>query len=107
MSAENTEVVYRDCTLCEAHCGVAITVDRKTSTIESIRGDAEDPFSGGYICPKSTGLEGLSTDPDRVRQPLQRRGSTFHEISWDEAFEICTERLGNIRTQHGATARNL
>ena len=104
MSAENTEVVYRDCTLCEAHCGVAITVDRETSTIVSIRGDSEDPFSRGYICPKSTGLEGLSTDPDRVRQPLQRRGSTFHEISWEEAFEICTERLGDIRTQHGANA---
>ena len=104
MSAPLKEIIYRDCSLCEAHCGVKITVDRSAATIIDIRGDAEDPFSQGYICPKATGLAGLSTDPDRIRHPLQRKGSDFQEISWEDAFQTVTERLGDIRTKHGANA---
>ncbi|HAC79161.1 MAG TPA: molybdopterin-binding oxidoreductase, partial [Deltaproteobacteria bacterium] len=104
MSNGATDVIYRDCTLCEAHCGVQITVDRGVGKVVDIRGDTEDPFSRGYICPKSTGLVGLSTDPDRVRHPLQRKGKDFQEISWEDALETVAERLGEIRTDHGANA---
>jgi anaerobic selenocysteine-containing dehydrogenase len=104
MNSDDHDVIYRDCTLCEAHCGVQITVDRSSASIVDIRGDKDDPFSQGYICPKSTGLEGLSTDPDRVRHPLRKQGDDFVEISWEEAFETVTERLGDIRTRHGANA---
>jgi anaerobic selenocysteine-containing dehydrogenase len=104
MSRGSTDIIYRDCTLCEAHCGVQITVDRGEGTVVDIRGDTEDPFSRGYICPKSTGLVGLSTDPDRIRHPLVRKGNDFQEISWEDALQTVADRLGEIRTQHGANA---
>ena len=49
------ETVFRNCHLCEAHCGVALEVDRETHQVLSVRGDENDPFSEGYICPKAVG----------------------------------------------------
>jgi len=46
MSEANAHsVVYRSCNLCEAHCGVAITVDRSEGRVVDIRGDEDDPSS--------------------------------------------------------------
>jgi anaerobic selenocysteine-containing dehydrogenase len=93
---------YRSCTLCEAGCGVAITVDGDRVT--DIRGDEADPFSKGYVCPKATALADLHTDPDRLRSPMIREGSTWREASWDEAIELVTTKLGRIRKAYGPHA---
>ena len=39
------------CPLCEAACGILVEVDGRR--IQSIRGDADDPFRLGYLCPKA------------------------------------------------------
>jgi len=96
--------VHRICTLCEATCGISVTVDAQDA-ITSIRGDDQDPFSRGYICPKAYGLKGLHEDPDRVRRPLRRTpDGAWEEISWDAAYQYAAERLLAIREQHGANA---
>ncbi len=46
-----TETHYRACNLCEAVCGLEIQVEN--GEIASIRGDKDDPFSRGHICPKA------------------------------------------------------
>ena len=53
------------CPLCEASCG--ILVDTRGEHIHAIRGDQDDPFSRGYICPKAAALADLHEDPDRLR----------------------------------------
>jgi len=47
-------VHFRACNLCEAMCGLRIEVEG--DRIRSIRGDADDPFSKGFLCPKATAL---------------------------------------------------
>ena len=70
--SEDTRTVHRICPLCEATCGIVVTVrDRE---VVDLRGDKLDPFSRGYICPKAHGLKGLQEDPDRLTRPLRRRG---------------------------------
>jgi len=91
---------YRACNLCEAICGLAIEVE--DGRIASIRGDAADPLSQGYLCPKATALADLQEDPDRLRAPLLREGSAWREIGWDEAFRIAADRLHAVRERHGA-----
>ncbi len=93
---------YRSCTLCEATCGVAIEVDG--DRILSIRGDDADPFSKGYICPKASALADLHTDPDRLRQPMIREGTTWRTADWDEALDLVATRLRGIRAAHGKDA---
>ena len=93
---------YRSCTLCEAACGVAVTVEG--DRVIDVRGDDADPFSKGYVCPKATALADLHHDPDRLRRPLVRDGATWREVGWDEAFDLVAARVGAIRAAHGRDA---
>lgn len=95
-------IVHRSCNLCEAHCGVAVEVEG--DRVRTVRGDPQDPFSRGYLCPKAYGLKGLQEDPDRVRRPLVRDGASFREASWEEALDLVATRLAAIRDAHGADA---
>ena len=70
MSTTERTVVHT-CPLCEATCGLAITT--RGREIVGIRGDDDDVFSRGFICPKAYALKELDADPDRLRTPLVRR----------------------------------
>nr|XP_061799106.1 formate dehydrogenase H-like [Nerophis lumbriciformis] len=102
MGQPDRSVHYRACNLCEAICGLAIEVE--DGRITSIRGDAEDPFSRGHICPKAVALQDIHDDPDRLRHPMLRRGSEWQRIGWDEAFDLAAERLQEVQQTHGHDA---
>jgi len=93
---------YRVCPLCEATCGLAITT--RGREVVSVRGDDDDVFSRGYICPKAAALKPLDADPDRLRRPLVRRNGRFEEVGWDEAFAEIHRRLPALQSQHGKEA---
>jgi anaerobic selenocysteine-containing dehydrogenase len=97
---------YRTCPLCEASCGLEITL-RPTAAGEEvvrIRGDRDDVFSRGYICPKGSTLKQLHEDPDRLRRPVVKRDGRFVEVSWDEAFAEIEARLLPVLDAHGRDA---
>ena len=95
MSALGTRTALRTCPLCEATCGLEIKLDGEQ--IVSVRGDDDDVFSKGFICPKGVALKELHSDPDRVGKPLIRQtDGTFAEASWDEAFAEIDRRLSPI-----------
>nr|MBF0681173.1 molybdopterin oxidoreductase family protein [Pseudomonas sp.] len=93
---------HRACHLCEAICG--LTIETRGEQILSIKGDPEDSFSRGHICPKAIALQDIQNDPDRLRQPMRRVGSEWHAIEWEEAFALAAERLADIRERHGNNA---
>jgi anaerobic selenocysteine-containing dehydrogenase len=95
---------FGTCPLCEAICGIAVEIE--DNKILRIRGDAEDPFSQGYICPKGVALKDIQHDPDRLQKPLRRaKGSeSFTEVSWDEALDEAGDKLGEIQARHGRDA---
>jgi anaerobic selenocysteine-containing dehydrogenase len=95
----------RVCPFCEATCG--LVVDVKGSSIVTVRGDKEDPFSHGFICPKAYGLKELYHDPDRLRQPVRRTANGWKEITWDEAYEEIASRLLTIQARYGNNAIGL
>jgi anaerobic selenocysteine-containing dehydrogenase len=95
--AERTAI--RTCPLCEAGCGLAITV--RDETVVRIRGDMDDVFSKGYICPKGSTLKQLHEDPDRLRQPLVKRNGVHVEVSWDEAWQAVDLGLRGVIERHG------
>ncbi|HSM44519.1 MAG TPA: molybdopterin-dependent oxidoreductase, partial [Acidimicrobiia bacterium] len=72
-----------------------------------IRGDREDVFSRGFICPKGSTLGKLYEDPDRVRTPLIKRGGSHQPATWDEAFELIDERLTPLVAEHGPSVVGL
>ncbi|MDE3735429.1 MULTISPECIES: molybdopterin oxidoreductase family protein [Pseudomonas] len=98
---------HRACHLCEAICGLTIETedqDDGTRRILSIKGDAQDSFSRGHICPKAVALQDIQNDPDRIRQPMRRAGNEWMPIEWNEAFALVAERLADIQARHGNNA---
>jgi anaerobic selenocysteine-containing dehydrogenase len=93
---------YTSCPLCEATCGLVVETDGPQVT--SVRGDELDTFSKGYICPKGTALADLHHDPDRLRRPMRRDGETWHEMEWDEAFDLVATKLKAVQRTHGKHA---
>jgi anaerobic selenocysteine-containing dehydrogenase len=98
---------HRACHLCEAICGLTIETEVQgdgSTQIHSIKGDTQDSFSRGHICPKAVALQDIQSDPDRLRQPMRRVGNEWQAIDWDEAFELVAERLSAIQARHGQNA---
>jgi anaerobic selenocysteine-containing dehydrogenase len=100
MTTERTAI--RTCPLCEAGCGLEITL--RDEQVTRIRGDQADVFSHGFICPKGSTLRQLHEDPDRLRAPLVRRGGELVEVGWDEAFAEVERLLGEFTEAHGREA---
>ncbi|MCX9150962.1 molybdopterin oxidoreductase family protein [Pseudomonas sp. TB1-B1] len=98
---------HRACYLCEAICGLTLETTRAEDgslAITSIKGDPQDTFSRGHICPKAVALQDIQNDPDRLHQPMLRVGSDWRPIAWDEAFALVAERLAGIQARHGQNA---
>jgi anaerobic selenocysteine-containing dehydrogenase len=89
----------RTCSICEAACGLLITVENEAVT--RIVGDPHDPLSKGHICPKAYGLWDMQSDPDRLRSPVRRDGDRWVEMSWDEAFDHVCIKLAAVQAAHG------
>jgi anaerobic selenocysteine-containing dehydrogenase len=96
------ETHFRTCPFCEATCGLEVTTEG--DEVVSVRGDDQDVFSHGFICPKAFGLKQLHEDPDRLRTPLIRRDGELVEATWDEAFEEIDRRLTPLLAEHGRNA---
>jgi len=91
----------RTCPLCEATCGLELTLS--DGRVQRIRGDEQDVFSHGFVCPKALSLQELHDDPDRVRTPLRRRadGSGFDPCTLDEAFALVDAGLRGVLERAG------
>ncbi|MFE2748187.1 molybdopterin oxidoreductase family protein [Streptomyces scopuliridis] len=89
----------RICPLCEATCGLTLTIEG--TRVTGARGDRDDVFSRGFICPKGASFGELDADPDRLRVPLVRRDGELREASWQEAFALIAARLRPLAEEHG------
>ncbi|HEX2285309.1 MAG TPA: molybdopterin-dependent oxidoreductase [Mycobacterium sp.] len=90
------------CPLCEAMCGLEIQVDG--GRVASIRGNRDDTWSRGHICPKGATLGAVHEDPDRIRRPMIKVDGQWQEVSWDAAFRRCTELLAPVIEKYGIGA---
>jgi anaerobic selenocysteine-containing dehydrogenase len=98
-NTDNSSPHYRACNLCEAICGIEISVQANQRL--DIRGDKDDPFSRGYICPKAVALQDIHYDKDRLKHPVRRTAHGWQRIEWDEAFDEVTQNLKRVSAQHG------
>ncbi len=105
---QQAEKVPATCMLCEASCGIVVTVGRGPSgerEVLRVDGDEADRFSRGYLCPKAAALDDLRLDPDRITTPLRRTKDGKHApIDWKEALDEAGTRIARILDEHGPHA---
>ena len=97
-----TRTALRICPFCEATCGLTLTIE--DGRVTGARGDQDDVFSAGFICPKGASFAELDNDPDRLAQPMVRRDGVLTEATWDEAFEAVARGLGGVVQETGGTS---
>src|ERR1044072_8183417 len=94
---------HRSCPICDAVCGLRVALD-PAGHVTSVRGDSDDPFSKGYICPKGASLGRLDEDPDRLRTPMIREGDQWRGATWEEAFAAVERGLTGVIEKYGRDA---
>lgn len=106
--APRTETRLGVCNLCEAICGLQLTLT--DGQVIGVRGNPDDPLSRGHICPKGVAIADVYDDPDRLRRPVRRvvdaatGETTWQRISWDEAFDLAAAGLAAAVNTHGRNA---
>ena len=95
------EVRKTTCYMCACRCG--IDVHLKDGKVRYIEGNRDHPVNKGVLCAK--GSAGIMTQyaPARLKSPMLRTGprgsGQFKPISWDEALELATQWMGELRAR--------
>ncbi|MFF6805123.1 molybdopterin-dependent oxidoreductase [Streptomyces sp. NPDC012616] len=97
-----SRTALRICPLCEATCGLTLTIEG--TRVTGARGDRDDVFSQGFICPKGAAFPAVDGDPDRLRSPLVRRDGELREATWEEAFDAVAAGIRPVVERHGPNA---
>lgn len=61
-----------------------------------IRGNPDHPFTRGFICAKGAGHLKRLRSQERITEPLLKKGGKYHPITWDEALDLCAERINSL-----------
>lgn len=89
------------CDDCDSGCG--IQVKRVEKNAIKIEGTPDFPLNRGALCPRGQSILQSLYNPDRIKNPLQRRGARgsneWEEISWDTAVDLLAQRLRDVKAQ--------
>ncbi|WP_396207977.1 molybdopterin-dependent oxidoreductase, partial [Gemmatimonas sp.] len=85
------------CRECAAACGVLAEVrDGRPIKLE---GNPEHPMNRGAICASGlSAVQGLY-NPDRYRSPMVREGNALKPTTWDKAFELLAQKIGEVKSK--------
>lgn len=90
------------CNFCGTGC--AIEFESEGNKIVAVNASTRSPANLGNLCVKGRFGMDFIQSPDRLTQPLIRRGgkgAPFEEATWDEAIAYVARRLNEIKAEHG------
>jgi NADH-quinone oxidoreductase subunit G len=90
------------CTHCAVGCSQFADVRHgmllRTMSVE------DDAISDGWLCDRGRYNIGFYESPDRIAQPLYRKGGSFVQIGWDDAFLLWAKATRGALAAHGASS---
>ncbi len=93
------EVKCTTCYMCACRCGIKVHL--KNGKVRYIEGNPNHPVNQGVLCGKGSAGIMQQYSPAKLKKPLLRTGprgsGEFREIEWDEALELATQWLGDVR----------
>ncbi|MDH3202186.1 MAG: molybdopterin-dependent oxidoreductase [Myxococcales bacterium] len=94
-----TETKHTFCRICEALCGLEVTVDG--DQIIDIKPDSKHVATQGYGCLKGLKQHRMYDTPDRLLYPMQRIGGELQRVSWDDAIGSIGSKVRELIDNHG------
>ncbi|MFW6071455.1 MAG: formate dehydrogenase subunit alpha [Candidatus Bipolaricaulota bacterium] len=101
----NPNEVESTSTVC-TYCGVGCRMEVKTrdGEVVDVAPDPEAPANDIRLCSKGRfGFDFVNRD-DRLTEPLIKEDGEFREASWEEALDLVSEELGDIKEESGSDA---
>lgn len=94
--------VLTTCVYCGTGCGLYLEVldGRVVGTLPA-KGHS---VSEGKLCIKGWNAHAFIHHPDRLTTPLIKEDGQFHEVSWDEAYELIASKLTSFKDEFGPDA---
>lgn len=87
---------------CPDACAILATVDG--GRVTDLRGDPAHPVTRGFLCFRTSRFLERQYAPERVTQPLLRRGGELVPVTMREALDVVAEHLLRIRAESGPAA---
>ncbi len=98
---QKQETHFTTCYMCACRCGIKVTTEG--DEIRFIQGNPNHPINKGVLCAKGNSGIMKQVSPAKLRSPMLRKPGSergageFEEISWDQAIDMLSKRLGHIR----------
>jgi anaerobic selenocysteine-containing dehydrogenase len=95
------EIKYSTCYMCACRCGIKVTLE--DNKVRFIQGNRNHPTNQGVLCAKGSAGIMKQYSAAKLRKPLIRKPGTergdgeYEEIEWEEALNLLTDRLAEIR----------
>jgi len=100
VTSTHETIVPGVCLLCPSGCGILTRVADGHAV--KLEGNPMHPINLGALCPKGQAAPELLYNPDRLQGPLRRVGDRgageWEPIAWDEAVNLVTKKLSDLRT---------
>ncbi len=94
------EVIRTTCTYCGVGC--QLEVSKINGEIKGIQAPNTAEVNQGHTCLKGRFAFQFYNHPDRLKQPLIKKNGKFKEVSWQEAYDLITNKLLAIKENYGA-----
>src|SRR5438045_1387692 len=94
------------CTHCGDGCKTTLGVRRSDTGMEIVRGDNRDKsgINNDFLCIKGRYAFDFAHSPERLTQPLIRRGDKLTPATWEDAYELIGKVFTNVRDKNGPSA---
>jgi predicted molibdopterin-dependent oxidoreductase YjgC len=89
------------CPFCGCGCSFYIVKDGDGRVV-GVEPSPGNPVNRGMLCVKGWNSFEFIQSPDRLTTPLVRKDGELTESTWEEALDIVSRRLNEIRKNHGA-----
>ena len=88
-------------TACTMDCpdACSLVVEQHHDQPIVLRGNPDSPFTAGFTCPKIKGHINRLQHPERIQHPLLRVKDDWRRISWDQALDLCAEKIQALRAE--------
>lgn len=93
------ETVQTFCRICEALCGLEVTVDG--DQVVDIKTDESHVATRGYGCLKGLRQHKMYDTPDRLLHPQRRIDGELRRVSWDEALRSIGSKVRSLIDERG------